>query len=108
MSSSIPSNNDGLTPYGWSQALQDQFQTYTASHADPGLIPGRVVVQQRGLLRLITPLGELDAGLSGRLVHDAAPGELPVAGDWVAAAPHAGETGATIHHVLPQIGRAHV
>ena len=102
MSSSIPSNNDGLAPYGWSQTLQDQFQNYTASHAASGLIPGRVVVQQRGLLRLITPLGELDAGLSGRLVHGAAPGELPVAGDWVAAAPHAGETGATIHHVLPR------
>ena len=93
---------DGLTPYGWSDVLQAQFQALTDHHRDYRLIPGRVVVQQRGLVRLITPLGELSAGLSGRLVHEAAPGELPTAGDWVAAAPHPGEAGATIHHVLPR------
>ena len=93
---------DRLTPYGWSETLQAQFQTLTDHHSGHDLIPGRVVVQQRGLVRLITPLGEVSAGLSGRLVHEAAAGDLPTAGDWVAAAPHPGEAGATIHHVLPR------
>jgi ribosome biogenesis GTPase len=94
--------DSGLAPYGWSPALRDQFQTYVDRHPGHGFTPGRVVVQHLGLCRLITPAGELDAGLAGRLVHEAAPGDLPVAGDWVAAAPHPGEAGATIHHVLPR------
>ena len=94
--------DNGLTPYGWSPALQAEFQIQADRHPDQGLLPGRVVVQQRGLVRLITPLGELSAGLAGRLVHEAAPGELPVAGDWVAASPRPGEDTATIHHVLPR------
>jgi ribosome biogenesis GTPase len=89
---------DTLTPYGWSPALQAKFQT----HADQDLIPGRVVVQQRGLVRLITSSGEFSAGFAGRLTHEAAPGDLPVAGDWVAAALHQDGSGATIHHVLPR------
>ena len=96
------SKQDGLTPYGWSETLQAQFQTYLDTHRDPDLIPGRVIVQQRGALVLITPLGELTAGLAGRLVHDALPGDLPVAGDWVAARPHPGEATATVQHVLPR------
>jgi len=96
------SNNDGLAPYGWNPTFQAQFQSLADDHPGQGLIPGRVVVQQRGVLRLITPLGELSAGLAGRLVHEAAPGALPTAGDWVAAAPHPGDAGATIHHVLPR------
>ena len=94
--------DDGLTPYGWGPALQSQFQTYIDRHPDHGLIPGRVVVQQRGLVRLVTPLGELRGALSGRLVHEAAPGDLPVAGDWVAAAPGPGGEAAVVHHVLPR------
>lgn len=95
-------NTDGLSLYGWSPALQTQFQIHADRHPGQDLIPGRVVVQQRGLLRLVTPLGELSAGLTGRLVHEAAPGDLPVAGDWVAAARHSDGSGATIHHVLPR------
>ena len=93
---------NGLTPYGWSPSLQSQFQIHRDRHSGQDLVPGRVVVQQRGFVRLITPLGEFSAGLSGRLVHDAAPGDLPVAGDWVAATPHADGSGATIHHVMPR------
>ncbi len=95
-------SQDGLTPYGWSPALQTQFQIHCDQHPSQDLIPGRVLVQQRGLVRLVTPLGEFSAALAGRLAHDAAPGDLPVAGDWVAATPHADGSGATIHHVLPR------
>ncbi len=87
-----------LETYGWSDTLQRQF----ASHAAQGFVPGRVIVQQRGLYRLATPQGEVSAELSGRFLHEALEGDHPVAGDWVAARLRPGEAAATIHHVLPR------
>jgi len=87
-----------LNDYGWSDALAQQF----APHRAAGLMPGRVIVQQRGLFGLITDLGEAAAKISGRLARDAEAGGYPAAGDWVALSPAApGETG-IIHHVLPR------
>lgn len=85
-----------LTTYGWSERLQHDFEPYAAE----GLKPGRVTVQQRGLWRLITQGGELDATLAGRFVHEAAEGDFPVAGDWVAV--ELGEGAALIRAVLPR------
>lgn len=84
--------------YGWSDALQQSFQT----HADAGLSPARVIVQQRGPYRIISDAGELRADVSGRLLHGAGDGDMPVAGDWVAAALRPEEGAATIHAVLPR------
>ena len=87
-----------LKSYGWSDELQRQFTALAAE----GLIPGRVILQQRGLYGLATDLGEIRAEISGRLARDAPAGGYPAAGDWVAAA--VGDTGelAIIHHVLPR------
>jgi ribosome biogenesis GTPase len=85
-----------ITSYGWSDTLQQQFQTYAAR----GLAPARVIVQQRGLYVLATPTAEANAQLSGRFAHEAEAGAYPVAGDWVAAAVRAAEASATIHHLL--------
>jgi len=87
-----------LTTYGWSPALQDAFSPY----ADQGLIPGRIVVQQRGGYRLITEAGELDARASGTLMKAASDAERPTAGDWVAIEARPGETTALVRHVLPR------
>jgi ribosome biogenesis GTPase / thiamine phosphate phosphatase len=87
-----------LNSYGWSDALQQQFQAYAAR----GLAPARVVVQQRSLYVLATPAGEAIAQLSGRFAHEAVAGHFPVAGDWVAAALRPVEASATIHHLLPR------
>lgn len=84
-----------LDTYGWSQALQEEFTPYHAA----GLLPGRVILQQRGLYGLATPAGELRGQISGRLAREALPGGYPAAGDWVALSPE-GEGEATIHHVL--------
>jgi ribosome biogenesis GTPase len=84
--------------YGWSDALQEHFDSYAAR----GFAPGRVIAQQRGLLRLATDAGELSAELSGRFIHEAAEGDHPVTGDWVAAALRPAEGTATVHHVLPR------
>lgn len=90
------SENPGLKPYGWNDRLQRDFAPFAAE----GLVPGRVIVQQRGLWRLVTEHGEVDAELAGRFVHEAAEGGFPVAGDWVAADIQGGT--ALIHAVLPR------
>ena len=87
-----------LNSYGWSDTLQQQFQ----AHAARGLMPGRVIVQQRGLYVLATGIGEVTAQLSGRFAHEAEAGAYPVAGDWVAAAVRQEEAAATIQHLLPR------
>ncbi|MES3026599.1 MAG: ribosome small subunit-dependent GTPase A [Pseudomonadota bacterium] len=87
-----------LDTYGWSQTLQRHF----TEHAARGFSPGRVIVQQRGLYRLATPLGEVSAEPSGKFLHEALIGDHPVAGDWVACTVRAQERAATIHHLLPR------
>ena len=84
-----------LEIYGWSQALQEQFSPYQAT----GLLPARVILQQRGLYGLATAAGEVRSQISGKLAREAPAGGYPAAGDWVAFSP-GGDGDATIHHVL--------
>jgi len=69
-----------LSKYGWSDQLQHDFQPF----ADQGLVPARVIVQQRNLYRLVTDAGEIEGRISGRFAHEAREGGYPVTGDWVA------------------------
>lgn len=89
-----------LERYGWSDALQHQF----TAHAAQGLVPARVLVQQRGHYEIVAESGELSATLAGKFARDADEGGYPVAGDWVAVAIRAGEDSATIRAVLPRKG----
>lgn len=63
---------------------------------DGSLVPARVAAADRGRFDLLGADGRTTAALAGRLRHDAAPGELPVVGDWVAVELDP----PTIHHVL--------
>jgi ribosome biogenesis GTPase len=63
--------------------LTDEVAQLFETHA-PGLEPGRVVVQHRGLWEVVTTQDDALVEITGRLRHEAAPGELPVVGDWVA------------------------
>lgn len=87
-----------LERYGWSDTLRHDF----SSHAAQGLLPGRVIIQQRGHYVVATETGEITATLAGKFAHDALEGEFPVAGDWVALAARPGETAALIRAVLPR------
>jgi ribosome biogenesis GTPase len=89
-----------LENYGWSETLQQQF----ASHAAEGLVPARVLVQQRGHYEIVSDAGELTATLAGKFARDADEGAFPVAGDWVAVAARGGEAAAIIRDVLPRHG----
>ena len=71
---------NGISAYGWSDTLQHDFQP----HADHGLVPARVIVQQRNHYRLATDAGEIEGRISGRFAHEALDGGYPVTGDWVA------------------------
>ncbi|MEJ0061395.1 MAG: ribosome small subunit-dependent GTPase A [Terricaulis sp.] len=83
--------------FGWSDALQASFAPYTAQ----GFAPARVVAHHRALWRLVTEQGEIAGRMSGRFALDAAPGEHPVVGDWLAvSATPDGE--AVIHALLPR------
>jgi ribosome biogenesis GTPase len=87
-----------IQSYGWSEKLQQAF----TPHAARGLTPGRVTVQQRGLYVVVTDAGELTAQISGRFAHEAANGDHPAVGDWVALAARPEERAATIQAVLPR------
>jgi ribosome biogenesis GTPase len=67
-----------LERLGWNDEIARQFEAYAT-----GLEPGRVAVQHRGSWEVVTERGESLVEITGRLHHDAEPGELPVVGDWV-------------------------
>jgi ribosome biogenesis GTPase len=69
-----------LERLGWNDEIARAFQ----EHAALGLEPGRVAVQHRGAWQVATEQRELLVALTGRLRHEAGPGELPVVGDWIA------------------------
>jgi ribosome biogenesis GTPase len=85
-----------IEEFGWSDALGHEFAPYGRQ----GFSAARVTVQQRGIYGLVSDAGDLAGKLAGRLVHELAPGEHPVVGDWVAIAARAAEGAATIHAVL--------
>jgi ribosome biogenesis GTPase len=84
---------------GWSPAVAAAFQPFS----DSGLLPGRVAVEHRGALVLLTAGGEVWADVPGRLRHRAASvAELPAVGDWVAFSHHPQAERATVEAVLPR------
>jgi ribosome biogenesis GTPase len=87
-----------IREFGWSDALQTAF----APHAAAGLSPARVVAHHRGLWRLVTEAGECAGRLSGRFAAEAAQGEHPVVGDWLAVNSADAEGDALIHALMPR------
>ncbi len=87
-----------LSLLGWNQRFAAAF----VSHASAGLVAGRVIQQFNHIYTVATEGGELRAQLSGHLRYEAAPGQLPVTGDWVAL--RLSNQGATqILAVLPRV-----
>ncbi|CAA9508010.1 MAG: Probable GTPase related to EngC [uncultured Solirubrobacteraceae bacterium] len=81
-----------LAALGWAPHATSALEAL----GDGRLVPARVVAADRGRFELLGADGGLTAELAGRLRHAAAPGDLPVVGDWVAVEPEP----ATIHRVL--------
>ena len=90
-----------LAPWGFDAAFQAAF----APFASEGLVPGRVVEEQRDLLQVVTPDRTVPCTVGGRLRHEAR-GRLavPVVGDFVAvtAPPAPGGGRGVVRAVLPR------
>ena len=87
-----------LTQLGWNAQLEKDF----APHRAAGFVPARVATEDRHYYNIFTTDAELIAQITGKLLHESSPTQLPKTGDWVAVALHDGEEKATIHAVLPR------
>jgi ribosome biogenesis GTPase len=91
-----------LVPLGWSSF----FTHYFESLAKQGLVPARIVREDRQLYTVLCEAGELMAEVSGRMRHEArSRSDWPAVGDWVAIQPRTAEQKATIHALLPRRSR---
>ncbi len=88
-----------LKQLGWCEAFGEPFEK---TYRDDGYKPARVIREDRGSYLICDGDGEYLGQLAGKFRHEAAPGEFPAVGDWVAAAVRANEGRATIHGVLPR------
>jgi ribosome biogenesis GTPase / thiamine phosphate phosphatase len=87
-----------LDRYGWNPFFENAFAQIDSA----GLIPGRIVSQQRNSYTLKTEQGDLSAHLSGKVRYYARGIEdLPAVGDWVAVTA-TGDGAARIEQILPR------
>lgn len=87
-----------INDYGWNEELEQRFATYYSQ----GLIPARILVEHRGIYRVITQYGEQEGLNSGKLYYETSKESLPTVGDWVAVTPLDGEEKVVIKKVLPR------
>jgi ribosome biogenesis GTPase / thiamine phosphate phosphatase len=88
-----------LIDLGWDSYFDKQFEPYKTQ----GLVPARIIRENR--LNYLTggETGEFLAEVSGRFRHDAeGKGDFPTVGDWVAVAARPDEGRAIIHALLPR------
>ena len=90
-----------LHALGW----DDRLAAALAADA-PGLVPGRILAEERGMYSVASADGEHPASPSGRLRHDS---ELdptaawPAVGDWVGLEPLSGSNGAGDHRLVQRV-----
>jgi ribosome biogenesis GTPase len=95
-----PSADEILAGLGWDERLAASLATDA-----PGLVPGRILTEERGQYLVATATGEGPASASGRLRHDS---ELdpttawPSVGDWVAMEPAPAGEHQLVQRVLPR------
>lgn len=88
-----------LVAWGWNAFVE----AAAAVGAEEGLVPGRVVAQHRGLLRVALAEREVWAIVAGSLRHrSTSRAELPVVGDWVLVGPRIQGERTRISAVLPR------
>jgi ribosome biogenesis GTPase len=87
-----------LEALGWNSSLQQHLDQHF-----PGLEAGRVAVEAKHYYAVLTLPGEMQAQVTGKLLHlTPDPANLPKVGDWVALTHLPGERKASIHGVLPR------
>ena len=79
------------------------FQHHWASRSREGLVPARIIEEQREAYRIVAEAGEMTAEIVGHLRHGAVDrSAFPAVGDWVAVRAVASENKALIHEILPR------
>jgi ribosome biogenesis GTPase / thiamine phosphate phosphatase len=88
-----------LHALGWNS----HFQSLWDAESREGLVPARVIEEQRDSYRIAGDHGEMSAEATGHLRHVAIDRSgLPAVGDWVAAKVIEAEGKAFIHSILPR------
>lgn len=88
--------------FGWSSFFETRFLPF----AEEGLVPARILREERESCLVAFPDGECLAETAGRLRYEAANRfDLPAVGDWVALRPSSGGGPAVILAVLPRRNR---
>jgi ribosome biogenesis GTPase / thiamine phosphate phosphatase len=90
-----------LTSLGW----DERFGTLLASEA-PGLVPGRILTEERGQYLVASASGDGPASPSGRLRHDIdidPDAVWPAVGDWVALEPLAEGASPADHRLIQRV-----
>jgi len=88
-----------LQSIGWNKYFRDHFKNYKTK----GLVPARVVSEQKKSYVLLSAKGELNASARGILWHHKkSKPETPVVGDWVAVKLQSDNNDATISNILPR------
>ena len=88
-----------LTQLGWKPVLEAFFAEFRES----GMVPARVVREDRGYYRIRDVEGEWLAEVTGKFRHEATRrADYPRVGDWVATERSEGDHTAQIHAVLPR------
>ena len=91
-----------ILQWGWNS----YFEASWNDGARDGVVPARVIAQQRGFWRVAGEFGECWAEAAGRLRLTADEGaDWPAVGDWVAVELRDGEKAAVILEVLPRRSR---
>ena len=79
------------------------FQSHWNAESREGLVPARVMEEQRDAYRVVGESGEMGAEITGHLRHIAKDrSALPAVGDWVAIDVIEAEGKAFIHSILPR------
>lgn len=88
-----------LKSIGWNKAFSDHFKKYKSD----GLIPARIISEQKKSYLLYSKDGELKSGARGILWHRTGlKKDTPVVGDWVAVKLLSEKNTANIIHILPR------
>jgi len=89
-----------LRDWGWNDEWALEFEL----QAEAGLVPGRVIRQDRGACETLTEAGARTAEPSGRFRHAVESGaaDMPAVGDWLALDPRPDNARAGIEAVLPR------
>lgn len=86
-----------LEKYGFDDYFKKEFKQYE----EKGFKPARVTMEEKGMYKLYTEIGEVTAKVSGKFQYEAvASDNFPAVGDFVAVSIRENEMEATIHAVL--------